>query len=103
MMGLPIGQREAGAFVMSIIQVNHIKSNCKSRFSTLIDVADVHTMLPEEKENHFLTRALAALSVEAVARVDDRAASQSVVDEAYDDGIDAFFFDRAEHVCYLVQ
>jgi len=88
---------------MSIIQVNHIQSNCKSRFSALIDLADVHTVLPEEKENHFLTRALAAFSVAAIARVDDSLASQSVVDEAYDDGIDAFFFDRAEHVCYLVQ
>ncbi len=88
---------------MSIIQVNHIQSNCKSRFSSLIDVSDVNTGSPEEKETHFLTRALAAFSIAAIAKIDDTAASGSVIDESKDDGLDAFYFDRTEHVCYLAQ
>src|SRR5712672_1022086 len=89
---------------MSIIQVNHIRSNCKGRFSSLIDLSDVKASTPEEdKENYFFTRSLAAFAIAAIAKVDDILASQSVVDEYQDDGIDAFLYDRDEHVCYLVQ
>jgi AIPR protein len=88
---------------MSIIQVNHIQSNCRARFSSLIDMSDITTKDPEEKDAHFLSRALAALSVAALAKTDDLSAAQSVVDEFSDDGIDAFFFDRNEHIAYLVQ
>ena len=88
---------------MSIIQVNHIRSNCKSRFSTLVDVSDITTTNPEEKEINILSRGLAAFAVSAAARIDDTLAAKSVVDEYHDDGIDAFFFDRNEHVAYLVQ
>jgi len=88
---------------MSIIQVNHIRSNCKSRFSTLVDISDITTTDPEEKEANFLSRALAAFAIAATAKIDDTIAAKSVVDEFHDDGIDAFFFDRTEHVAYLVQ
>jgi hypothetical protein len=66
-------------------------------------LSDVRTEDPDEKDNFFLTRALAAFSIAAVAKVDDAVAAASVVDETHDDGIDAFYFDRVEHVGYLVQ
>ncbi|MGA7448822.1 MAG: hypothetical protein WBQ43_12920 [Terriglobales bacterium] len=88
---------------MSIIQVNHIQSSCRSRLTTLIDLSDVNTTDPDERDNQFLTRALAAFAIAAAAKVDDSQAAKSVVDEFHDDGIDAFFFDRTEHVAYLVQ
>jgi len=88
---------------MSIIQVNHIQSNCRSRFSTLIDMSDVTKLDPDERDANFLTRALAAFCVAALARVDDTTGANSVVDEYHDDGIDAFYFDRTEHIAYLVQ
>ena len=88
---------------MSIIQVNHIQSSCRGRFSSLIDTSDVTGTAAEERDNNFLTRALAAFSISALAKVDDVVASKSVVDEYHDDGIDAFFFDRIEHIAYLVQ
>jgi hypothetical protein len=88
---------------MSIIQVNHIRSNCKSRFSTLVDISHITTTDPEEKEANFLSRALAAFAIAATAKIDDTLAAKSVVDEFHDDGIDVFFFDRTEHVAYLVQ
>src|SRR5271157_115432 len=88
---------------MSIIQVNHIQSNCRTRFSSLIDMSDVTTADAEQKDNKFLSRALAAFAIAAAAKTDDVSAAQAVVDEYHDDGIDAFFFDRTEHVAYLVQ
>jgi hypothetical protein len=88
---------------MSIIHVNHIQSSCKSRFETLIDISDVTGRSDEDRENHFLTRALSAFSIAATAKIDDVTAAACVVDEPHDDGIDAFYFDRIEHVGYLAQ
>jgi hypothetical protein len=53
---------------MSIIHVNHIQSNCRARFSGLIDMSDVTTTKPDERDSNFLTRALAAFSIAAVAQ-----------------------------------
>src|SRR5437660_4184874 len=94
---------EARHSPMSIIQVNHIQSNCRARFASLIDMSDVTTQDAEEKDCNFLTRALAAFSMAALAKIEDNVAAKSVVDEYHDDGIDAFYFDRSEHVAYLVQ
>ncbi len=88
---------------MSIIQVAHVQKNCQSRFAPLIDMSDVGTINAEERETKFLSRALAAFAIAAVAKTDDVSAAQSVVDEFHDDGIDAFYFDRTEHIAYLVQ
>jgi hypothetical protein len=88
---------------MSIIHVNHIQSNCRARFSSLIDMSDIDTPNIEDRESQFLTRALAAFSIAALAKIDDTAAAKAVVDEYHDDGIDAFYFDRTEHVAYLLQ
>src|SRR6202007_3079063 len=90
-------------FPMSIIQVGHIQNNCRARFASLIDMSDVTATDPEQRDNQFLSRALAAFAVAAAAKTDDVSAAQSVVDEYQDDGIDAFFFDRTEHIAYLVQ
>jgi hypothetical protein len=89
---------------MSIIQVNHIKSNCVARFSSLVDLSDIAaTASAEDRESNFLTRSLTAFCVAALAKVDDTLAANSVVDEYQDDGIDGFFFDRIEHRAYLIQ
>lgn len=88
---------------MSIIQVGHIKKDCLARFSATIDMADVTTTDATQRESHFLSRALAAFAVAAVAKTDDVTGAKSVVDEFQDDGIDAFYFDRTEHIAYLVQ
>lgn len=88
---------------MSIIHVNHIQSNCRSRFSSTIDMSDVTTTDTGERDDKFLSRSLAAFAIAATAKVDDNIAAQSVVDEYRDDGIDAFLYDPNEHVAYLVQ
>lgn len=88
---------------MSIIHVNHIQADCKKRFSSLIDMSDVKTSDKEQKELQFLTRALTAFAVSAVAKVDDEIAALSVVDGSLDDGIDGFYFSKTEHIAYVVQ
>ena len=88
---------------MSIIHVNHIKADCKNRFTGLVDVSDIHTPLPEDAESHFMTRALAAFSLAALARIEDKEAADAITDESHDDGIDAFYYSPIEHVCYMVQ
>src|SRR5437660_6473679 len=66
-------------------------------------MSDVTTQDAQEKDCNFLTRALAAFSMAALAKIEDNVAAKSLVDEYHDDGIDAFYFDRSEHVAYLVQ
>ncbi|MBZ5604584.1 MAG: AIPR family protein [Acidobacteriia bacterium] len=68
-----------------------------------MDVSDIHAASVDDKEVHFLSRSLAAFSIAELAKVDDRLAAESVVDEQDDDGIDAFYFDREEHICYVIQ
>lgn len=88
---------------MSIIHVQHIEASCRARFASLIDMSDVGTGDPEQKDGQFLSRALAAFAISAASKTDDATAAKAVVDEYQDDGIDAFFFDHIEHVAYLVQ
>jgi hypothetical protein len=66
-------------------------------------MSDVTTTNLDDRDSQFLTRALAAFSIAALAKIDDASAAKSVVDEYHDDGIDAFYFDRIEHVAYLIQ
>ncbi len=66
-------------------------------------MSDVAVSNTEIRSSKFLSRALAAFAVAAIAKTDDVTAAQSVVDEFHDDGIDAFYFDRTEHIAYIVQ
>ena len=89
---------------MGIIQVQHIKAACERRFYGIVDTTDLPlTMSPEAKDDKILSRSLAAFAVAELSRCDDRIAANAVVDEFRDNGIDAFHYDREEHVCYLVQ
>jgi hypothetical protein len=89
---------------MSIINIGHIRGALKTRFDSLIDLSEVGPNCPpDERENQFLTRSLAAFAIAELASVDDKIAASSVVDGSNDNGIDAFYFDTGEHVCYLVQ
>jgi hypothetical protein len=88
---------------MSIIHLNHIESNCKSRFSGLIDMSDVTGKNEVDTEAHFLTRAVAAFALAELAKIEDVEAALTVTDEFRDDGIDAFYFDKKSHICYLAQ
>jgi hypothetical protein len=88
---------------MSIIHVNQIASNIRDRFEPIVDMSDVKTTDPGQREAQFLSRSLAAFVIAALAKIEDPEAAKAVVDEYQDDGIDGFFFSQTEHICYLVQ
>lgn len=85
---------------MSIIHINHIKSHVTDLFGNLIDLSDAGKN-PEEEL--FLTRALAAYSVQILAQASPEKAAQAVTDGGEDNGIDAIHYDKSERRLYLVQ
>lgn len=88
---------------MSIIHVGHIRNSVLSRFGKLIDLSDVQHVPTEQLEKFRLTRSLAAFAVAELGDLDDAPAAQTVTDGPGDNGIDAVYFDPAEHACFLVQ
>jgi len=88
---------------MAILHIGHIKAALKKRFDGLIDLSDIKTAPEAERENFFLTRSLSAFVIAELAKIDDKIAAKAVVDGSKDNGIDAFYFDTTERVCYLVQ
>lgn len=88
---------------MAILHIGHIKAALTKRFSGLIDLSDQPNAKEQERENFFLTRSLAAFAVAELTPIDDKIAAKAVVDGSKDNGIDAFYFDATDRVCYLVQ
>ncbi len=88
---------------MAILHIGHIKAALRKRFDGLIDLSDVPNAKGDDLENFFLTRSLAAFVIAELARVDDKIAAKAIVDGSKDNGIDAFYFEATERVCYLVQ
>lgn len=88
---------------MSVIHVGHIKNDVLERFGGLVNLEDVQTTTPEQKESHRLTRSLAAFTIAELGGVEDAAAAQTVTDGSGDNGVDAVYYDAAEKNCFLVQ
>ena len=88
---------------MAILHIGHIKAALKKRFDGIIDLSDHPNAPPTERENFFLTRSLAAFVIAEFAKIDDKIAAKAVVDGSKDNGIDAFYYDSNERICYLVQ
>ncbi|MDI9858010.1 AIPR family protein [Flectobacillus roseus] len=89
---------------MSKLIVNRIKNYLEKTFKGKIDLSDLPTSTKdEEKQNFFLTRALAAyaLTIEAVADIDT--ATSSITDGFDDNGIDAIYYNRSAKILWLVQ
>jgi hypothetical protein len=92
-----------GGDKMSIVHVGHIRNAVLSRFGGLVDLSDVQNASKEQLEAARLTRSLAAFAVAELGGIDDTPAAQAVTDGSHDNGIDAVYFDPAEHNCLLVQ
>ena len=88
---------------MSVIHVNHIKSALLRRFEAYVDLSDVTTAQPDQREKFLLTRALAAFCIAELSELNDEAAADCVIDGPGDNGIDAVYYDQAEKVCLVVQ
>lgn len=72
-------------------------------FDGSVDVSDRDRDTPEDRENHFLTRALAAYSIVTLAECDEIDAADAICDGYGDGGIDAVWFSEQSSHMILVQ
>ncbi len=85
------------------MRVRHVREALKREFDGRIDLSDVAHKKEDEREQTFLSRALAALMVRHLTGCTTEAAAASVVDGRHDNGIDAVAIaDGAPHL-WLVQ
>lgn len=83
-------------------EVRHVRDSLKREFESLIYIDDVRG--PEEKrEEHFLSRALAALVVRKLLDCSSEEAADCVVDGFQDEGIDAVAISDSGTRMWLVQ
>jgi hypothetical protein len=87
---------------MSEIHVQHIKSRLEKDFLDIIDLSDVKAD-SKDKENFFLTRALAAYAIQNHSECSIAISADSITDGSGDNGIDAIYYDTSSNVFYLVQ
>ena len=88
---------------MSELQVRHVATMLKQRYSGKIDVSDCLTAREEDINNLFLTRAYAAYSLQVIADVSEDTAANSITDGINDNGIDAILFDKSTKILWIVQ
>lgn len=95
-----------GEAVMSsahALSLTRISSRLHDLFDSSINLSDVAGKPEADRENFFLTRSLAALSLMEDADLSPEAASACVTDGGADDGIDAVYVDEKRRVMYFVQ
>src|SRR5687768_16502180 len=85
------------------LTVERIRHRLHTMFDGLIDLSDVAKKDPTERENHFLTRALAAFVLVGIADADAKAAASAITDDYEDGGIDALYVSAAAKTVYVVQ
>lgn len=88
---------------MSELQVRHVATMLKQRYSGKIDISDCLTTKEEDLNNLLLTRAYAAYSLQVLADVSEEIAASSITDGVNDNGIDAILFDKTTKILWLVQ
>lgn len=87
---------------MTALRVRHVAAALHRRFDGLVDLADVASAGEPQREQAFLTRALAAQAVQRLTGIEDRTAADAVTDGTGDNGVDAVYVDAA-NVVVLVQ
>ncbi|MGD9882724.1 MAG: AIPR family protein [Reyranella sp.] len=88
---------------MAQYHLNRIAARLEADFQSLIDMSDWATRRAEDRKSAFLSRALAALCIKSLAKVDANRAAGAVVDTFDDGGIDALMFDQGTDTFYFVQ
>lgn len=86
---------------MSNLNLIRVQAKLDDLFQGKIDLSDVKN--PDEIENKFYTRALAAMAVVMSCGVDYGLAAQTVTDDYHDMGIDAIYNDTVQKKLILVQ
>lgn len=83
-------------------EIRQVRDALTSEFSDHIDMSDVHSQ-PADLEQHFLSRALAALMVRRLQDCDSATAAAGVVDGNRDVGIDAIAVADSGQRIWLIQ
>ena len=87
----------------TLTQVRHVRDALKAEFGDLIDLSDIEHKSDPEREQHFLSRALAALVVRNLTDCSNSDAAEAVIDGRDDNGIDALAIEDARSHLWLVQ
>lgn len=86
---------------MPNLNLIRVQTKLDELFQGKIDLSDVTN--PDEIENKFYTRALAAIAVVMCSGIDYELAAKSVTDDYHDMGIDAIYNDTVQKKLVLVQ
>lgn len=87
--------------IMYPIQIRHVRDNLEKLYTGLIDLTDIRPN--EDTTNFFLTRSLAAFSLQSLVGISPEVAAQTITDGYHDGGIDAIYFDSDNNDLYFVQ
>lgn len=85
---------------MKILQLNQLKKYLEKEFTSYIDMSDVEN---NNKKSTFFSRALAFYALRTLADVDSDTIADCITDGFQDNGIDAIFYQKEEHILWLVQ
>lgn len=92
-----------GLLLMSILHVRQIKTTLERLFDGNLDLSDLAGRAEAERNNAFLTRALAAYVLAYHAGISPEQAATAVTDGFNDNGIDAVYYHASHRTLYLVQ
>lgn len=85
------------------VTVGRIRGQLQQQFAEHVAMDDWKSRPPDQIEGAFLSRALAALCIKALAGTDPATAAAAIVDGMDDGGIDAIYFDAPNDTLYFVQ
>lgn len=88
---------------MTSVLITRISGLLERQFNGLIDMSDWDSRPANDKRKAFLSRALAALCIKSIARVQPEIAGKAVTDGFGDNGIDALYFDQRADALIVVQ
>ena len=83
---------------MKSLNVQRVSKRFREMFDSKIDLADVG-----DKDNHFETRALAAVAIMMRCGLDEALAASSITDGYHDLGLDAIYLDESQKTLFVVQ
>jgi hypothetical protein len=90
-------------YLLSVLHVTHIRRKLHDNFDGLIDMADYASRPETERENAFLSRALAAYVMQTLLEISAEEAVLALADGFDDNGIDGLYVDQAAKRVVIVQ
>ena len=88
---------------MSSIHIQHIAKHLEAAYLSIIDMSDYAGKKQEQRDQAFLSRALAAFAIEYHAEATREEAAESVIDGCNDNGIDSIYYSDKTGYLYIVQ